>query len=372
MEDKSFELIVKKTIEDLDKIMEVSPSQRAKDIVKSAMGRSVRSKDPMFWPAGMLMLGLSDARRHLALACNDTGSGIDKVAATALIADINRSMAAHLKLWKDRNGCKIEYIDDALAGAALVKLYEQLGEGDLKKSCREGAEKIYQALLDFPTDEEGTIVYNAGRSASNVFADGAGQVSMFLSIYGRVFGIPQAVALAKTQLSNFKKHGMDERTGLPYHGYALSKSGSGELLCEKKGVLSWGRAAGWLIMGLSEYAKSAPDDASGLLSWYDELSTALLTYQRDDGGYGWQVQAMEGHVDMSATGMIVYGLVNGGMMPEDAAVKAAGAFEDNVKDGAVQNALSSCDDFGVHYQTYGAYPWGQGAVLAAISCGLEK
>ena len=35
--------------------------------------------------------------------------------------------------------------------------------------------------------------------------------------------------------------------------------------------------------------------------------------------------------------------------------------------GKVTDALSSCDDFGVHYQTYGCYPWGQGAVLAAVS-----
>ena len=56
-------LIIKEGISELKTIMDVSARQRAKDIVKSALGRSVRTKDPMFWPAGMLMLGLAEARK---------------------------------------------------------------------------------------------------------------------------------------------------------------------------------------------------------------------------------------------------------------------------------------------------------------------
>ena len=40
--------------------------------------------------------------------------------------------------------------------------------------------------------------------------------------------------------------------------------------------------------------------------------------------------------------------------------------------GRVGSALSSCEDFGVHYQNYGHYPWGQGAALAAASLALQR
>ena len=40
--------------------------------------------------------------------------------------------------------------------------------------------------------------------------------------------------------------------------------------------------------------------------------------------------------------------------------------------GVVGDALSSCDDFGVHYQSYGNFPWGQGAVLAAVAGAMSR
>ena len=39
----------------------------------------------------------------------------------------------------------------------------------------------------------------------------------------------------------------------------------------------------------------------------------------------------------------------------------------HIEGGIVTDSLSSCDDFAVHYQTYGNNPWGQGAALAALS-----
>jgi hypothetical protein len=65
----------------------------------------------------------------------------------------------------------------------------------------------------------------------------------------------------------------------------------------------------------------------------------------------------------------VYGLLNGAGA-EVAEVEASlKALLTNADGGKVMSALSSCDDFGVHYQNYGAYPWGQGATLAALCLG---
>jgi len=369
--------IIRASITELNGIMDVSVKDRAKDLVKSAMGRSVRSKDPLFWPAGMLMLGLVEARRTLLESLSDEEKSQE------LVAEIDAAILKHLGFWKHKNGSKIEYIDDALAGTALIRLYQQSYDEALRQLCKDAIDKILDYLMKAPRDFSGTIVYNAERDGSNVFADGIGQVSMFLSAYGSSFDNEEALKLARLQLLNFKKYGMDDRSGLPYHGYALSKD-----YCEKKGVLSWGRAAGWLIMGLSEYSSVMRQRSSEnnwdedeepeisekdeLLEWYESLSENLVSYQRPDGGYGWQIQAREGHLDTSATGMIVYGLMNGLGDVDDLEMKEAleSSFKTmslNIQEGKVTDALSSCDDFGVHYQTYGHYPWGQGAVLAALT-----
>lgn len=368
---------IRASVYELSGIMDVSFRDRAKDLVKSAMGRSVRSKDPMFWPAGMLMLGLVEARRSLIERLSDNEGS------QALVAEIDSTILKHINLWKHKNGGKIEFIDDALAGAALIKLYQQSYDEALRVSCKETADLIYKYLMGASKDEAGTIVYNADRDGSNVFADGVGQVSMFLSAYGKAFDCEEALEMARIQLRNFRKYGMDDRTGLPYHGYAISKGH-----CEKKGVLSWGRAAGWLIMGLSEYAAVMEDASEAsdwdedsepasiekdeLCTWFEELSETLVGYQRTDGGYGWQIQAVEGHLDTSATGMIVFGLLNGlgeanRLEMVEALESSFGAMVFSQQKGKVMEALSSCDDFGVHYQTYGHYPWGQGAVLAALA-----
>lgn len=359
--------LVKETIRELSDIMNVSIKDRVKDSIKSAMGRSVRTKDPMFWPAGMLMLGLVEARKRINGERDAAEDPAEKDVLGSLVADIDKAISDHISLWNGKYGSRIDYIDDALSGAALIKLYcllkaEGKAEGVLASSCQQAANRIYGYLTAAPRDKTGSIVYNASRS-SNVFADGAGQTAMFLMLYGNTFGDSGAVELGELQLLNFLKYGCDEQSALPYHGYSITE-GDGEgaaVSIEKRGVLSWGRAAGWIIMGLSE-CRAVPE----LRDWYDRLSGSLLAYQKKDGGFAWQIQARDGHLDTSATGMIVYGL--GG------AKGCAGDLGDtiealwlNVNDNKVFSSLSSCDDFGVHYQNYGHYPWGQGAVLAALS-----
>ncbi len=345
--------MVNTTISELAGIMDVSLRQRAKDLVKSALGRSVRSEDPMFWPAGMLMLGLAEARKTLA------GGGSIFPSDPGLVKQIDDAIEAHVTMWRDQYGSKVDFVDDSLAGAALVKMYAQTG----KELYKETADKIYEFVMSAPRDPEGAIIYNSGKGNSNIFVDGIGQSVMFLSAYGRAFDKTEALSLAKMQLSNFRKYGMDERSGLCYHGYCLGADKE----IEKKGILGWGRAMGWLMMGLSEYCSGNVEMETA--SWYSNLCGIVESFVRPDGGFSWQIQAVEGHIDTSATGMLLYSLLAAGDGKN--AVSGLQALLSNADDnGGVGNALSSCDDFGVHYQTYGHYPWGQGAALAAISRGL--
>ena len=369
MDNSAYYEVVGKTVEQLNNIMNVSLSDRVKDAVKKALGRSVRTKDPFFWHAGMLMVGLVSALEYL-----------EKVDDAKEIRDeIIASLEGHVNLWIRKTGGKAGFVDDALAGFALVRAYEITGN----EKFREAADAVKTYIGNAGRDAEGAILYNSGRSG-NIFADGIGQVSMFMAVCG------DDLFDGNKQLRLFYKYGMDEESGLCYHGYELKKSDPGDkdfgkngdssknvYVSDKKGILCWGRAFGWLIMGASVNAALGKEDEESF-SQFRSLCEAALKYQRADGGWSWQLQALDGHIDLSATGMIAYALgyaVNNDVFGEAdlpdkiraALKKAEECIYAHTKSGIVTDSLSSCDDFAVHYQTYGNYPWGQGAALAAFS-----
>ncbi|SFP35195.1 Rhamnogalacturonyl hydrolase YesR [Butyrivibrio proteoclasticus] len=406
--DERYKMVIDRTVDDLLEIMNVSLIQQAKDVVKSFMGRSVRTKDPLFWPAGMLMLGLisaaeqADVKQDIASDLNDVKPDISS---TKLDSGIKSkclaAISAHLDMWLKSYDGKIDFVDDALAGVCFIRAYELTHEDKYK----EASDKIAQFILTAPRDEQGTVIYNPGRNSSNIFADGVGQVSMFMAAYISAFPDSDIVISsgsrldASKQIKNFFEMGVDKKSGLNYHGYSLSDN-------QKKGLLGWGRAFGWMYMGVAEAAcaavKSSADELAGnnetfnnfecvrecpdrkrcfmnsgfnITGLYRQMSRTALEYQRADGGWSWQIQGTEGHIDMSATGMIAYSLARGynaGILDnvediDSSFDKAIDCMLSHTEKGAVLDALSSCDDFGVHYQTYGHYPWGQGAVLAALA-----
>ena len=361
-DNRIFASVVEASAKELSHIMEVSATERAKDLVKRAIGRPAHVQDPM------LMLGLAKARKVIEADGRASKTESDSKTDKALLDCIDGAFSGHVELWNRQYGSKISFVDDALAGAALIEMYEQTSD----EIYKEAAQKIYEFVSSAPRDEAGSIIYNASKGNRNIFADGVGQTAMFLSIYGRNFDVPEALELARVQLSNFKKYGMDERSGLCYHGYELTDG-----VPMKKGILGWGRAMGWLMMGLSAYADKADDQ--GLRDWYLELSENTASYTRQDGGYSWQIQAVDGHFDSSATGMLAYSLLAGGAADDDSSSCRA-AVEGSLKaleavtdpDGLVGSALSACEDFGVHYQNYGHFSWGQGAALAAASLALSR
>ncbi len=409
MDNSTYFEVVKVTVNQLENIMNVSLSDRAKDTVKKALGRSVRTKDPLFWPAGMLMLGLVSALEYLDAMSDDEARGLRK--------RIESVIGKHLDMWLSRYGGKIDYIDDALSGFCFIKMYERTRNTKYK----DAADRLAEFIIGYPKDAAGSVIYNASRGNKNIFADGVGQVAMFAAEYIKVFGtgedssegvesrhktgqkkLAEGMSSVRDKLlKNYYDFGRDSKSGLIYHAYELQENvryvidgvnneeqrRHTELYAEKKGLMCWGRAFGWLIMGAAGAAAGGSgatglgsDDGRGAIGagdWFKELALAAVDYQREDGGWSWQLQAVDGHIDMSATGMIAYALSVGLKSDifsaeeqtkiKEAVQKAAECMAHHIDGGAVLDALSSCDDFGVHYQTYGNYPWGQGAVLAAMS-----
>ncbi|WP_026498283.1 glycoside hydrolase family 88 protein [Butyrivibrio sp. WCD2001] len=377
MNKETFEQIIKVTENDLKNINNYSAKDALKDAAKKALKRATTNRDPMFWPAGLLLLGLSEAAFSPS---GNASSLIDKASRD----EIAQCIGSYLDKWI-KDGEEVSFVDDSLAGLALISIYENTGE----RRYHHGAVKIANYLAQCPKNSEESIIYNPSKGNDLIYADGAGQSAMYLSRYASVFHKKNAMALAAKQLLNFHEKGLDARSGLPYHAFSLEKD-------MKHGIIGWGRAVGWLMMGYSELLAGLEreynegNDTSGesllkntadkIMSQYYTLMKTVISYQRPDGGFSWLLPATEGEPDTSATAMIAYSMAvwmrSGAFhahakdLAEDVkkAVSGAGDFllakTDN---GSVLHALSGCEDIAVHRQIYDHFPWGQGSTLALLS-----
>lgn len=343
------EKMAEEAVRQLDKLRRPAPSVRLKNLARRALGRGVSGDDMIFWPAGLLLLGLVEAGH-------------------------TQEASAYLREWAAA-GMPVKNPDDALTGVVLERLYRETGE-----ACwQDGVQKIHAYLDSCRRDAEGSIVYGQRSSNSWIYADGAGQVSMFYVEEGQE-------ELAERELAGYALHGIDDASGLPYHGYDVQSG-----LCY--GIIGWGRAVGWLLLGigaLQEHRRESAPWASPDPEW-EKLIREVLRRRRSDGLFSWQLDCRKGPLDTSASGMIYYGLLRGGWLSkthetkeeragssaaEDAGSKAAeevlrtaassllSCVDEN---GCVQQSSAECIDFAQYRQQYGCNAWGQGAVLAFLA-----
>ena len=244
--------------------------QEMKDLARRTLGRKIAEKDLFFWPCGILCLGLAE-----------DGSP----------ESIN-AIREHVSAFK-KNGAKLLYPDDALMGAALIRTQEQLirsgvSEGQEREGIRKASELspmvdlVYRMVSETDRDELGSILYRPGRGHTEILADGAGMTALFLAKYAesRFFFDPDnnaeeeamaAMELAITQLYNFSSFAEDEESGLLWHCYEAKPDGA----LVRKGLIGWGRAMGWYLMGLS--AVVCAMDALGLKEEIEEIEEAEET-----------------------------------------------------------------------------------------------
>lgn len=176
----------------------------------------------------------------------------------------------------------------------------------------------------------------------------------------------------------------------------------------KYGIIGWGRACGWMLLGLSqsilwisgqpagaeqadklqaEQSAAQPSSQSvaregcnRLLLLQQQLLDSIFVWQRADGGFSWQLQAQEGHRDTSAEGMIGYGAW---LAAETAAVqrseqwspalsRLAATMQTSIQKGYVTDCSGECKGFAEYPQVYGTYPWGSGSALAFLAVQLSE
>lgn len=332
---------------------------RLKNFVKKyILGRKIAPADLVFWPTGLLAAGLWNCRTQ------------------EMTLQIENALAAYFVRWQ-RKGMPLYFLDDLVAGETFLEQY--LNESDktdkgfgaeeerkVKDAAvgqyREAVDKMADYVLTYARDEAGSLLYRAGQGNGYVFADTLGLVCPFLYRYGMAFERQECMELAVKQIANFLAYGMDGESGLPYHGYDMADG------C-KYGIIGWGRAVGWMLRGmagclLSEYGTER------LKEPFIGLVDAVLVYQRPDGGFSWQLQAIEGPRDTSAAGMVCAALKKGieleileGEKYRQAYECGKASLEKSIREGKVYDCSGECEGFAQYPQRYGAYPWALGPAL---------
>lgn len=320
---------------------------RIKRVLKVLAGRGAEPMDKINWPNGLLAKSLADyynANKNSEEA--------------RVILDV---LKKYYNGWIRRNH-KMYYLDDAFSGMALIDLHQITGEEKYKKA----ADAMVQYLFHHETDKAGSLCYRPKQGNDYIFADAIGMICPFLCKYASTYDDMNAMNLAVTQIQNFIDFGMDAKTGLPYHGYHYESG-------VKYGIIGWGRAVGWLMLGMSEclaYMEPSRPSYEPIKQAYRRMVDKVEAYQLEGGLYSWQLGAKEGPVDTSATAMILHAIARSLEtkvligIHKSRMVRGREALWDSVKDGKIYGCLAECQGFSMYPQIYGAYPWSLGPALS--------
>ena len=320
---------------------------------KNFIKRYVLNKNETFidyirWPQGMLLVGLHSIGKD-----------------TVICEWIDRWI---------RLGGVIYSLEDILAGQVMldVALTSDISESRRSKymeQCRRMAEFV----RDHECDEEGSITYNENRHNGHIYADSIGMICPFVMRYGQYTGQKEYVDMAFRQISNFMDNAADENTGLPYHGYRYKNH-------EKYGMIGWGRAVGWIMMGMAGYLKADHGSEAGVRTeqYYLKLTEAVTGHLNAEGLAGWDMTDPDSQTDTSASAMIFYALSV--YTPEPMKQQISSITDKGLDSlmkyvtagGKVMQCQAECGGFGIYPDKFGSYPWSVGMTLACVSCLTDK
>ena len=365
------------------------PDTKAKvkrSIRKYILRQQVAPDDLIFWPTGLLAAGLWKCYTSFGKCEPDVTEGkisLESKADTPKLAkDIEAALGSYFDRWQQK-GLPVFCLDDLLAGEVFLDIYltgmEAWDKTDYKNSqnsqlftkeklnaYKKAIDKLAAYALAHPTDQNGCFPYRSHWKEKHIYVDSIGLVCPFLYKYGVVFKKHEYAEMAIRQIECFLSYGMDAQTGLPYHGYEAETGMT-------YGIIGWGRAVGWLLRGMQgcmidEYGRERLESASYA------LMDKVLFYQRQDGFFSWQLQALEGPADTSAAGIICVALQEGiriGQFTEEkyrqALASGHAAIENAAKDGLVYQCSGECEGFGRYPQIYGTYPWSLGPALLLLA-----
>ncbi len=192
------------------------------------------------------------------------------------------------------------------------------------------------------------------------YIDLLGMVPQFLIHLGIKENNEELIDWGIKQFDGFIENAIDEKTGLLYHAYDIQTK-------DKKGIVGWGRALGWIMTGLAdsinELGNSYPEKRIHLLDIYERIFSSIKKYQRKDGGLSWQLLDVDGALDTSATSMILKSMLE---LDEKTHIISRNSefskrmmqcLDLNYRNGKIINCSAECRGIGVYPQKYGSYAW---------------
>lgn len=343
--------LLKNARKDLIAYPRIGIKQKTKNLVKIMIGRgnSIPKRDCISWPNGMLALAIEDVNAE------------------------DQTLDVFLSKWSS-DGSQVRSIEDAVSGLAFFK---KAFAGNDSREYQKASRMIYDYLMAAPKDEEGSFLYNPKQNNKYVLVDMIGMVCPFLSLWGREMSCDEAYEIAEKQILNFVKYGMDDETLLPYHGYEICTD-------SKLGIIGWGRAVGWLLMGEAGYLLYAPKERPNYAIIEEQFKITVDTirkYQNKSDLYEWKIDIFPKTIDTSASAMILESIATWLLRKyednsmNDAEVIAkyldmlSKGFEEltgYIKDGKVYGAQAECLGLGLHPDKFGSYPWSVGPTLSLM------
>ena len=273
-------------------------------------------------------------------------------------------------------GIPLYNLDNVMNGYSLLYVYEQTKE----KKYEEAAHKLYAYICNYKKEMGGTLPYRK-HHPKHIYVDAMGMIVPFLCRYGFIFDNKEAIELGTGYIQDFLKFGIDGKTNLPYHGYDLETR-------VKYGIIGWGRAVGWLMLGLADSLDYIPksEEKAELQKTFLNLSEIVSRYLRTDGYFSWQLSTVEGPRDTSATAMIGYAIQKAlqcgtvdviEQQDESAAIDFERykkitedikiAMISSIKNGKIYDCSGECEGFSQYPQVYGAYPWSLGPGIRLLA-----
>lgn len=314
-----------------------SKKEKVKKVVNKALGRNQKAEG-FSWHNAFLAQSLEFSHR---LDNNEE--------------DLN-SLIDYYNRWNEK-GTPVDNLDNIMNGTPLIYVYQQTKNDKYK----EMVDVLVNFIINHEKDRLDSLPYRPNGSDS-IFIDSLGMISPFLAYYGKITKNTEIINLSVAQLNNFIEYGFDSHQNLPYHAYTLNNG-------EKKGIIGWGRAVGWLMIGIIdtlEHLEPNHLEYEKLNTKFNELTVTALKYQKMNGSFSWQLQALEGMNDSSATAMIGYSIIKAiklGVVDSrylGNVEKMINYLLNVTNEGYVMESSAECLGLGMYPQRQGWYPWSQG------------
>ena len=179
-------------------------------------------------------------------------------------------------------------LDNIMPGFTILHLYRETGIERFKLA----ADKLRKRFDTYPRTPDGGF-WHMTNLEGELWLDGLYMGMPFLTTYGKMIGdADYAYSEAILQFKLHIDYLMDKETGLLLHAFDYDHSEPWALPPYYRSPYAWGRAIGWVMMGLSEILDIIPEDfpeRNVIVDQYKTVLKSLATYQDPATGLWYQV-----------------------------------------------------------------------------------